>query len=616
MKKFSLIGFIILLALPAEIQAQKDKIVVRSQADLPRYTYKVNLLPSELLMADTSFTKLVEEVKKDVLNLFDNYKIEDASTLKGLYNVLLGIAEFEADYPKVEKYINEITSLEEKPSSKLMSGIFDKAIIASENAVDNKANVFRENLTKSIEKLPWEIVQNDVKLIKGSFEILSQNLLTGIFQSQFDPAVKATGTISGDIAQSIISTKVTIDKILPFKNIIVEVCQKYIDKNNKEKKDIWTERNIALSEKDKLKPVLIGIWDTGTDPSVYSTLMYNNKKETLDGKDTDGNGFVDDMHGIAYTLHNMKTTGALFPLDENQIKRYPEMISQLKGFLDIQANVDSEEAKELKQKLANMQPGEVSLFLDELGLYGNYVHGTHVAGIATAGNPASLILVVRETFDHKVIPDPPNKTDAEKWAQNFMDNVNYLRLHGVRVVNMSWGGSQRGIESALEANGIGKDSEERAKMAKEIFNIQNIGLYKAIKSVPGILFVVAAGNSNNDVEFEQTFPSNIDLPNVLVAGAVDQAGDVTSFTSFGKSVDVYSNGFEVESFVPTGIRMKMSGTSMSAPAVTNLAAKLFAIDPALTPEKVIDLIKNGADRSTDGRLLLINPKKTIGLIAK
>jgi hypothetical protein len=40
-------------------------------------------------------------------------------------------------------------------------------------------------------------------------------------------------------------------------------------------------------------------------------------------------------------------------------------------------------------------------------------------------------------------------------------------------------------------------------------------------------------------------PASIDLPNIMVAGAADQAGDVISFTSVGKSVDVYSNGFEV-----------------------------------------------------------------------
>src|SRR3712207_7914432 len=49
----------------------------------------------------------------------------------------------------------------------------------------------------------------------------------------------------------------------------------------------------------------------------------------------------------------------------------------------------------------------------------------------------------------------------------------------------------------------------------------------------------------------------------------------TGFTSLGKSVDIYANGFEVVSYVPGGQRIRLSGTSMSAPQVANAAAKLL-----------------------------------------
>jgi len=66
--------------------------------------------------------------------------------------------------------------------------------------------------------------------------------------------------------------------------------------------------------------------------------------------------------------------------------------------------------------------------------------------------------------------------------------------------------------------------------------------------------------------------------------------------------------------VPGGAKVKMSGTSMAAPQVTNLAAKLIAIDPKLTPAQVIELIRQGSDVSEDGRRHLMNPKRSVELL--
>jgi subtilisin family serine protease len=97
-------------------------------------------------------------------------------------------------------------------------------------------------------------------------------------------------------------------------------------------------------------------------------------------------------------------------------------------------------------------------------------------------------------------------------------------------------------------------------------------------------------------------------------GATNQAGDATGFTSYGKTVAVYASGYHVESFVPGGKRVRLSGTSMAAPQVTNLAGKLFAVDPALTPEKAKELILDGATLSDDGKRKLIDEKKTLELV--
>jgi len=101
---------------------------------------------------------------------------------------------------------------------------------------------------------------------------------------------------------------------------------------------------------------------------------------------------------------------------------------------------------------------------------------------------------------------------------------------------------------------------------------------------------------------------------LMTVGAVDQAGDETSFTSFGETVDVYANGFEVDSYIPGGDRMKFSGTSMSSPNVVNLAAKLLAVNPDLKPADLMRLIEEGSDPRDNGRYSLINPKTSFKMM--
>jgi subtilisin family serine protease len=186
-------------------------------------------------------------------------------------------------------------------------------------------------------------------------------------------------------------------------------------------------------------------------------------------------------------------------------------------------------------------------------------------------------------------------------------NVSFFKANHIRIVNMSWGGSVKDYEDGLERCGIGKSVDERKQTARELFDIEKRGLEKAFASAPEILFVAAGGNANNDATFNEFIPSSIQLPNLITAGAVDKAGDEAPFTSYGSTVVVHSNGYEVDSYVPGGERMKFSGTSMASPNVVNLAAKILATCPDLKPPNVISLIRDTAD----GRRHLINPVKAV-----
>jgi subtilisin family serine protease len=77
---------------------------------------------------------------------------------------------------------------------------------------------------------------------------------------------------------------------------------------------------------------------------------------------------------------------------------------------------------------------------------------------------------------------------------------------------------------------------------------------------------------------------------------------------------VHANGYQVVSFLPGGNRVALSGTSMASPNVANLAAKLLAAKPSLKPTEVIAIIRDTAEKSADGRRILVNPAKAMARV--
>ncbi|MBU1920582.1 S8 family serine peptidase, partial [bacterium] len=580
-----------------------EKIKIEKMDDLPRYTYKIDMKAVELFDNEEALMKLAMEVKRDLLADLEKYDILDNNTLQDYYSNLGTIAILEGDWDKYLEYLAMRRELETKEANRLTMGILGEAVAKAQlKGKENYEQNVRKFYKDKVESLPYSIVQDNLKSAKGSSEIISKNLIFGGIEASIQPTLdESDGVMSQDMARGLIGTPFTLNYYLPIKDMVFEVLSAVIDANFVEKADIWADRDYALADGEGKGSVVLCVWDSGVDANIYkkTNQMWTNTQEIPDnGKDDDNNGFVDDFFGIGYDLKANKEVGCLYPIgemntDEELLRR------QLKGLEDIQSNIDSEEASELKAKLATLEQDQVKPFIEGISIYGNYCHGTHVAGITANGNPNAKILVSRMTFDHKMIPETPTIEQAEREAKQMTECVDYYKTHGVRAVNMSWGGSLRSIEGALEANNAGGTPEERKALARRIYEIGDAALREAIAGAPEILFITSAGNADNDVTFEEFYPSSYDYPNIMSVGAVDQAGEETSFTSLGK-VDVYANGFEVMSYVPGGFEMKLSGTSMSSPQITNLAGKLLALNPDLTAVQLRQLIIDGADEKDLG----------------
>jgi hypothetical protein len=596
------LAFLFLAVAVATGVAAQGKKRVEKAADLPRFTYKVQGPLEDLVRDSAKFVPFAEQVRRDTESVLGEYDIADPSLQRQFLGTLAQIDFLEGKYDAAEKRALEIRALEDKPAGKLVSGMQLRAMVAAQRKTGSvvtdayRAEVGRF-IAAELKGMPFSVVENDIKGAKSGAELIGEALVLGNVRDRLQPvADKAGGELSLELARGIVSARYALVARLPLKQALIEAYGPYLAANKVEKADIWAARDVSLSP-GKYAPVKIAIWDSGVDAAIFRDRIV---KEG------------DKPASIAFDRYGNPAQGELTPIPAELRGKLPSMKLRAKGLSDLRSNVDSPEAAEVKKLLSTLRREEYKGVIEEIGLTGNYLHGTHVAGIAMQGNPYAQLVVSRIEFDYHLLPDPcPSRELSEKNSRNLQSYVDFMKKEGVRVVNMSFGGTLKDYETELELCNAGKTVEERKAMAREYFDRENAAFKAAMASAPEILFVTAAGNANEDSSFNETTPAGIVLPNLIAVGAVDKAGDEAPFTSYGPTVKVHANGYQVESYIPGGERMAMSGTSMSSPQVANLAAKMLAVNPKLKPADVIAIIVQTAEKTADGRRTLIHPAKAI-----
>lgn len=107
-------------------------------------------------------------------------------------------------------------------------------------------------------------------------------------------------------------------------------------------------------------------------------------------------------------------------------------------------------------------------------------------------------------------------------------------------------------------------------------------------SIFGIPFVAAAGNAATDSCLNTPARS----PFVISVGASDRNDNRTTFTNFGKCVNVYAPGDKITSayYVSDTANYTLSGTSQACPLVTGTLALVLEMQPDLQYFQLVDYI--------------------------
>lgn len=389
-----------------------QKIKIEKAEDLPKHYYDLESNTAMDYIKDDALAKrLALEIEKNLLSDLEKYDIQDKATLRGYEGMFRTIALVKKDYNAALKHLKKKRTMSEKEESKYLSGIEQEAYILAklDKGISTDAD-FREaigkNLSKNLNAAPYEVIKETVESGIGMLGIINENLYQGIVEGQMQPVLdNSKGQVPQSAVFGLLEGNLAYKILLPYaKDVYHPIYQKLYDANHKEVVlvDIWQERDVAFEDGSQLDPVVIGVWDSGVDMDVFGkNNQWTNPKEKMDGKDNDGNGFVDDVYGVAFDIEGKPTIGMLQDAKKinPEVEKY-QMYS--KGFSDLNAAVKSKEADEVKKHISTLQPEEVNPFVENLNLVGSYSHGTHVAGIAAKGNPKAEIMVARMTFSHKM----------------------------------------------------------------------------------------------------------------------------------------------------------------------------------------------------------------------
>lgn len=191
-----------------------------------------------------------------------------------------------------------------------------------------------------------------------------------------------------------------------------------------------------------------------------------------------------------------------------------------------------------------------------------YGHGTAVAGsAAAASNNATGVAGV--SWNSPIMPLAVLDSNNLASYSRIANAIIYAVDHGAKVINLSLGGPN--FSSTMD-------------------NAVNYAWNN------GVLVFASAANYNTSAPY---YPAA--CTNAVAVAATDSADNKASFSNYGDWITVTAPGVSILTTNNGGGYGSWSGTSFSSPITAGLAALIWSVNPQLTHQQVLDILKNTAD---------------------
>ena len=140
--------------------------------------------------------------------------------------------------------------------------------------------------------MPWDEVRQAIVKDRALLELSDEHHIPPWVRTQASAQPSDGGAISLEYANELIFDRVLLRLIVPLKSEFVQALDRYASAHRTEDPasagpvNIWRSRSVSLPAGEKLATVVVAIWDSGVDTSVFPDRLFVNRREKLKASTT------------------------------------------------------------------------------------------------------------------------------------------------------------------------------------------------------------------------------------------------------------------------------------------------------------------------------------------